>query len=107
TKESAYWSTSVSDHGGIREPGECDVEIWLDSAWPSRASLRVDRHRAEPAGIRDHQVLDQQVTGSLPSAKTERGVQVTVRDMQTLFDYGYWANRKLFPTVSEIGRAHV
>jgi uncharacterized damage-inducible protein DinB len=29
-------------------------------------------------------------------------VQVTVNDLETLFDYGYWANRKLFQTMSEL-----
>ena len=27
---------------------------------------------------------------------------MTVKDMETLFDYGYWANRKLFQTISQL-----
>src|SRR5881394_3328108 len=27
---------------------------------------------------------------------------MTVKDLQTLFDYGYWANRKLFDVVSQL-----
>lgn len=27
---------------------------------------------------------------------------MTVEDMQTLFDYGYWANGKLFQTISQL-----
>ena len=77
--------------------GECDGEIWLDRAWPFRAPLRVDHDRAEPAGIAIIMYWTT-TTGSLPSAKTETRVQMTVKDMETLFDYGYWANRKLFQT---------
>jgi uncharacterized damage-inducible protein DinB len=29
-------------------------------------------------------------------------IEMTVRDLQTLFDYGYWANRKLFDVMSQL-----
>jgi hypothetical protein len=28
--------------------------------------------------------------------------QMTVKDLEVLFDYGYWANRKLFQVVSQL-----
>jgi uncharacterized damage-inducible protein DinB len=29
-------------------------------------------------------------------------VHMSVKDLETMFDYGYWANRKLFDVVSQL-----
>src|SRR5262249_16914314 len=40
---------------------------------------------------------------TVPEARlTEVKAQMTVKDLQTLFDYGYWANRKLFEVISQL-----
>src|SRR5207244_11298814 len=36
-----------------------------------------------------------------------RGAPMTVQDLQRLFDYGYWANAKLFPVISRLTPAQV
>ncbi|MDQ1473743.1 MAG: toxin ParE1/3/4, partial [Bryobacterales bacterium] len=65
--------------------------------------------QAEPdrlCGLIRRGLLNTRLAGLAPSRLTLltlcKMIEMTVNDLETLFDYGYWANRKLFVVLSQL-----